>query len=83
MRAPFRVVVITGASSGLGAALALLYAGPGVAMGLLGRNPDAWPPAPRHAAPPAPPSTARRSTSPTAGAGRLAGGLDNAHPLNS
>ena len=38
MRAPFRVVVITGASSGLGAALALLYAGPGVAMGLLGRN---------------------------------------------
>jgi short-subunit dehydrogenase len=38
MRAPFRVVVITGASSGLGAALALLYAGPGVAMGLLGRD---------------------------------------------
>ena len=40
MRAPFRVVVITGASSGLGAALSLLYAGPGVAMGLLGRNPE-------------------------------------------
>jgi len=40
MRAPFRVVVITGASSGLGAALALLYAGPGVAMGLVGRNPE-------------------------------------------
>ena len=40
MRAPFRTVVITGASSGLGAALALLYAGPGVAMGLLGRNPE-------------------------------------------
>src|SRR3982074_1874710 len=40
MRAPFRVVVIPGASSGLGAALALLYAGPGVAMGLLGRNPE-------------------------------------------
>src|SRR5437588_7058465 len=40
MRAPFRVVVITGASSGLGAALALLYAGPGVAMGLIGRNPE-------------------------------------------
>ena len=40
MRAPFRVVVITGASSGLGAALALRYAGSGVAMGLLGRNPE-------------------------------------------
>src|SRR5204863_5462106 len=40
MRAPFRVVVITGASSGLGAALALLYAGPGVAMGLVGRDPE-------------------------------------------
>jgi NAD(P)-dependent dehydrogenase (short-subunit alcohol dehydrogenase family) len=38
MRAPFRVVVITGASSGLGAALAGAYAGPGVALGLLGRN---------------------------------------------
>ena len=38
MRAPFRVVVITGASSGLGAALAAAYAGPGVAMGLVGRN---------------------------------------------
>ena len=40
MRAPFRVIVITGASSGLGAALALLYAGPGVAMGLIGRDPE-------------------------------------------
>jgi short-subunit dehydrogenase len=40
MRAPFRVVVITGASSGLGAALALLYAAPGVAMGLVGRDPE-------------------------------------------
>jgi short-subunit dehydrogenase len=40
MRAPFRVVVITGASSGLGAALALLYARPGVAMGLVGRDPE-------------------------------------------
>lgn len=38
MRAPFRTVVITGASSGLGAALAAAYAGPGVAMGLIGRN---------------------------------------------
>ena len=38
MRARFRVVVITGASSGLGAALAAAYAGPGVAMGLIGRN---------------------------------------------
>jgi short-subunit dehydrogenase len=38
MRAPFRVVVITGASSGLGAALAAAYAGPGVAMGLIARN---------------------------------------------
>jgi len=40
MRAPYRVVVITGASSGLGAALAAAYAGPGVAMGLIGRNPE-------------------------------------------
>ena len=38
MRAPYRVVVITGASSGLGAALAAAYAGRGVAMGLTGRN---------------------------------------------
>jgi len=38
MRAPYRVVVITGASSGLGAALAVAYAGPGVAMGLVARN---------------------------------------------
>jgi short-subunit dehydrogenase len=40
MRAPFRVVVITGASSGLGAALAVSYAGSGVAMGLVARNPE-------------------------------------------
>ncbi len=38
MRAPFRVVVITGASSGLGAALAVSYAGPQTALGLIGRN---------------------------------------------
>jgi short-subunit dehydrogenase len=38
MRAPFGVVVITGASSGLGAALARAYAKPGVTLGLLGRN---------------------------------------------
>jgi short-subunit dehydrogenase len=38
MRAPFRVVVITGASSGLGAALARAYAAPGMALGLLGRD---------------------------------------------
>ncbi|MBV9151933.1 MAG: SDR family NAD(P)-dependent oxidoreductase [Alphaproteobacteria bacterium] len=38
MRAPFRTVVITGASSGLGAALAAAYAKPGVAMGLIGRD---------------------------------------------
>jgi short-subunit dehydrogenase len=38
MRAPYRVVVITGASSGLGAALALSYAGPQTVLGLLGRN---------------------------------------------
>jgi short-subunit dehydrogenase len=38
MRAPYRVVVITGASSGLGAALALSYAGPQTALGLVGRN---------------------------------------------
>lgn len=38
MRAPYRVIVITGASSGLGAALALSYAGPQTMLGLLGRN---------------------------------------------
>jgi short-subunit dehydrogenase len=38
MRAPFRVVVITGASSGLGAALAQAYAMPGTVLGLLGRD---------------------------------------------
>src|SRR5947209_3545580 len=38
MRAPYRVVVITGASSGLGAALAQSYAGPQTALGLIGRN---------------------------------------------
>lgn len=38
MRAPYRVVVITGASSGLGAALAAAYAGPQTALGLIGRN---------------------------------------------
>jgi short-subunit dehydrogenase len=40
MRAPYRVVVITGASSGLGAALAAAYAGPHIALGLIGRNPE-------------------------------------------
>jgi len=34
-----RSIVITGASSGLGAALATAYAGPGITLGLLGRNP--------------------------------------------
>lgn len=38
MRAPYRVVVITGASSGLGAALAAAYAGPQVVLGLIARN---------------------------------------------
>ncbi|HKM71304.1 MAG TPA: SDR family NAD(P)-dependent oxidoreductase [Stellaceae bacterium] len=38
MRSPFRVVIITGASSGLGASLAKAYAGSQVALGLLGRN---------------------------------------------
>ena len=38
MRAPYRVIVITGASSGLGAALAAAYAGPQVVLGLIGRN---------------------------------------------
>jgi short-subunit dehydrogenase len=40
MRAPYRVVAITGASSGLGAALAASYAGPRTALGLIGRNPE-------------------------------------------
>jgi short-subunit dehydrogenase len=38
MRAPYRAIAITGASSGLGAALALSYAGPQTALGLIGRN---------------------------------------------
>ncbi len=38
MRQPFRVVVITGASSGLGAGLATSYAGSAVTLGLLGRD---------------------------------------------
>jgi short-subunit dehydrogenase len=38
MRAPFSAVIITGASSGLGAALARAYAGPQVALGILGRD---------------------------------------------
>ncbi len=38
MRAPFRVVIITGASSGLGAALAEAYAGSAVVLGLVGRD---------------------------------------------
>src|SRR5947209_19482554 len=38
MRAPYRVIAITGASSGLGAALAVSYAGPGVVLGLVARN---------------------------------------------
>jgi short-subunit dehydrogenase len=38
MRAPYRVIAITGASSGLGAALAASYAGPGVVLGLVARN---------------------------------------------
>src|SRR5260221_12974151 len=40
MRATFRVVAITGASSGLGALLAAAYAGPQVVLGLIGRNRD-------------------------------------------
>ncbi|HUC73318.1 MAG TPA: SDR family NAD(P)-dependent oxidoreductase [Stellaceae bacterium] len=38
MRQPFRAVIITGASSGLGAALAEVYAGPNTVLGLLGRD---------------------------------------------
>lgn len=38
MRAPYRTAVITGASSGLGALLAAAYAGPGIALGLIGRD---------------------------------------------
>ena len=38
MRAPFGVVVITGASSGLGASLAKAYAAPHVLFGLIGRD---------------------------------------------
>jgi short-subunit dehydrogenase len=38
MRAPYRSIVVTGASSGLGAALAVAYAGTETALGLIGRN---------------------------------------------
>jgi short-subunit dehydrogenase len=38
MQADHRAIVITGASSGLGAALAEAYAGPNTVMGLLGRD---------------------------------------------
>ena len=38
MHSPFGVVIITGASSGLGAVLARAYAGPQVTLGLLGRD---------------------------------------------
>jgi short-subunit dehydrogenase len=38
MRSSFRAIVITGASSGLGAALAEAYAGPQTALALLGRD---------------------------------------------
>ena len=38
MRAPFHGIVITGASSGLGAALARAYAQPGTTLGLCGRD---------------------------------------------
>src|SRR5215471_7198459 len=34
----FQCIVITGASSGIGEALALDYAAPGVTLGLIGRN---------------------------------------------
>jgi short-subunit dehydrogenase len=37
-RAAVRSLAITGASSGLGAALARAYAGPGIVLGLIGRN---------------------------------------------
>jgi short-subunit dehydrogenase len=40
MRGSYRVIVITGASSGLGASLALAYAGPQVALALIARNAD-------------------------------------------
>ena len=36
---PYRSIVVTGASNGIGAALALAYARPGVALGLIGRDP--------------------------------------------
>lgn len=38
MLLPFRVVILTGASSGLGAGLAEAYAAPAVTLGLLGRD---------------------------------------------
>jgi short-subunit dehydrogenase len=40
MQAPYRSIVVTGASSGLGALLAVAYAGPRTTLGLIGRNPE-------------------------------------------
>jgi NAD(P)-dependent dehydrogenase (short-subunit alcohol dehydrogenase family) len=83
MRAPYRVVVITGASSGLGAALASAYAGPGVAMGLIGRHPERLAAAPPPAAPRAPLSTARRSMSLMGRPSAPGSKLSTAHILSS
>ena len=50
----FASIVITGASSGIGEALALDYAAPGVALALTGRDRRGWGPWPPPAAPRAP-----------------------------
>ena len=79
MRGPYRVIVITGASSGLGASLALAYAGPQTALGVdRAETPTGSLRPPPPAARPARRSRPPRSMSPTGAS--LANWLDGVRP---